>query len=114
MGASKPARGGWLHDGRRRYDWQELSGSVVGLAALCRLTRVAGVSAAGGVSMVEPVGALAGFGSSASAVSGGSAAWQVFDSEGEPTKQNGRVKGGIAVWSLPAVVANGSRFLLFH
>lgn len=46
---------------------------------------------------------------------GGSLAWQVFDRDGRPTETNGRLEGGIPVWSLPAVAArrDGS-FLIIH
>jgi hypothetical protein len=36
---------------------------------------------------------------------GGSLAWRIFDRSGRPTRELGRVKDGIPVWSLPAVVA---------
>jgi hypothetical protein len=46
---------------------------------------------------------------------GGDLAWQVFDKNGRPTKERGRLAGGIPVWGLPAVVAeeNGT-FTVFH
>jgi hypothetical protein len=45
---------------------------------------------------------------------GGSLAWQVFDKSGSPTKEKGRVEGGIPVWGLPSVVATGETFVIFH
>jgi hypothetical protein len=46
---------------------------------------------------------------------GGALAWQVFDKKGRPTKERGRLRGGVPVWGLPAVVAgaNGT-FTVFH
>jgi hypothetical protein len=46
---------------------------------------------------------------------GGALAWQVFDREGRPTGERGRLDGGIAVWGLPAAVAGpGGGFLILH
>ncbi len=45
---------------------------------------------------------------------GGTLAWQVFDSEGEPTTQSDRLKGGIPVWGLPTVVSSADGFLIVH
>ena len=36
---------------------------------------------------------------------GGSLVWQVFDRDGRPTDEKGRVRNGIPVWGLPTVVA---------
>jgi hypothetical protein len=46
---------------------------------------------------------------------GGALAWQVFDKNGRPTEERGRLAGGVPVWGLPAVVAeaNGT-FTVFH
>ncbi len=46
---------------------------------------------------------------------GGSLAWQVFDRDGRPTAEPGRVEGGIPTWGSPAAVArpDGS-FLIVH
>lgn len=46
---------------------------------------------------------------------GGSLAWRLFDATGRPTRENGRVPGGIPHNSLPTAVArpDGS-FVLFH
>lgn len=46
---------------------------------------------------------------------GGSLAWQVFDRDGQPTSDRGRIKGGIPTWSLPTVVATpDGRFTIIH
>jgi hypothetical protein len=45
---------------------------------------------------------------------GGSLAWQVFDKNGKPTKETGRIDGGIPVWGLPTVVATGGGFTIIH
>ncbi|OAI54350.1 hypothetical protein AYO44_03515 [Planctomycetaceae bacterium SCGC AG-212-F19] len=46
---------------------------------------------------------------------GGSLAWCIFDKDGKPTRQSGRVDGGIPVWGLPTAVAkpDGS-FVIIH
>ena len=46
---------------------------------------------------------------------GGALVWQVFDRDGRPTEERGRIAGGIPVWGLPAVIAekNGT-FTVFH
>lgn len=46
---------------------------------------------------------------------GGSLAWCIFDKSGKPTRDAGRVDGGIPVWGLPTVIAapNGD-FLIIH
>ncbi len=36
---------------------------------------------------------------------GGSLAWQVFDRSGRPVGPEGRIEGGVPVWSLATVVA---------
>jgi hypothetical protein len=46
---------------------------------------------------------------------GGTLAWRIFDPSGRPTREMGRVEGGIPVWSLPAVVARlGGGFTIIH
>jgi hypothetical protein len=46
---------------------------------------------------------------------GGALAWCVFDKDGKPTAQTGRVNGGIPVWGLPTVVAGkDGGFLIVH
>ena len=46
---------------------------------------------------------------------GGSLAWQVYDRDGKPTEQKGRVDRGIPVWSLPAAVAHSDgTFTILH
>jgi hypothetical protein len=46
---------------------------------------------------------------------GGSLAWQIFDKNGRPTDERGRLAGGIPVWGLPAVVAEANdTFTIFH
>ncbi len=45
---------------------------------------------------------------------GGSLAWQVFSATGQPTDDNGRAAGGVPVWGLPAAVARGDGFVIFH
>lgn len=45
---------------------------------------------------------------------GGSLAWQVFDKNGKPTEQNGKLASGIPVWGLPAAVATDEGFIIFH
>jgi hypothetical protein len=46
---------------------------------------------------------------------GGSLAWCIFDEDGKPTREAGRVDGGIPVWGLPTAVAkpDGS-FIIIH
>ena len=36
---------------------------------------------------------------------GGSLAWQVFDADGQPIDEPGRLEGGVPAWGLPTVVA---------
>jgi hypothetical protein len=36
---------------------------------------------------------------------GGALAWQIFDADGQPTGEQGRVPGGIPIWGLPAAAA---------
>jgi hypothetical protein len=38
---------------------------------------------------------------------GGSLSWLVFDKDGKPTRETGKVMNGIAVWGAPAVAADG-------
>jgi hypothetical protein len=46
---------------------------------------------------------------------GGSLAWRIFDRAGRGTREMGRVNDGIAVWSLPAVVAlPDGNFVIIH
>jgi hypothetical protein len=46
---------------------------------------------------------------------GGALAWQVFDADGRPTPERGRLEGAVPVWGLPAVVAGpDGTFLIFH
>jgi hypothetical protein len=45
---------------------------------------------------------------------GGALVWQVLDESGRATDQKGRVESGIPVWGLPAVVATGGGFTIFH
>lgn len=46
---------------------------------------------------------------------GGALAWQIFDPQGRPTEQKGRVAGGVPVWGLVAAVALGNGdFLIVH
>jgi hypothetical protein len=46
---------------------------------------------------------------------GGSLAWCIFDKDGKPTRQTGRVDGGIPVWGLPTVVATPQgEFIVIH
>ena len=45
---------------------------------------------------------------------GGALVWQVFDKNGKPTEQKGRVDSGIPVWGLPTVVATDSGFIILH
>jgi hypothetical protein len=46
---------------------------------------------------------------------GGSLVWQVFDRDGKPTSDRGRIKNGIPTWGLPAVVAMpDGRFTIIH
>jgi hypothetical protein len=46
---------------------------------------------------------------------GGALAWRVFDRSGRATSEMGRVRAGIAVWSLPAVVARpDGHFVIIH
>jgi hypothetical protein len=46
---------------------------------------------------------------------GGALAWQVYDKNGQPTAEHGRIPGGIPVWGLPTVVVgkDGS-FTIIH
>jgi hypothetical protein len=46
---------------------------------------------------------------------GGSLAWCLFDKDGKPTREAGRVDGGIPVWGLPTVVATPTGdFIVIH
>ena len=46
---------------------------------------------------------------------GGSLAWQLFDSEGQPKGERGKIEAGIPTWSMPAAVARrDGTFLLIH
>jgi hypothetical protein len=46
---------------------------------------------------------------------GGDLAWQVYDAAGRPTRERGRLAGGVPVWGLPTAVASpDGRFLIFH
>jgi hypothetical protein len=46
---------------------------------------------------------------------GGALAWQVYDSQGRPTKENGRIPDGIPIWGLAAAVArNDGEFQIIH
>jgi len=45
---------------------------------------------------------------------GGALAWQVFDKNGKPTEQKGRVESAIPVWGLPTVVATDGGFTILH
>jgi hypothetical protein len=46
---------------------------------------------------------------------GGAVAWQVFDVNGKPTEENGRLANGVPSWSLVAAVAQGDgSFVIFH
>jgi hypothetical protein len=46
---------------------------------------------------------------------GGALAWQLFDKDGKPTAEKGRLEKGIPVWGLPTAVAgrDGS-FVIIH
>jgi hypothetical protein len=45
---------------------------------------------------------------------GGTLAWQVFDKNGRPTADKGRIERGVPVWGLPTVVAQNGGFLIIH
>ena len=45
---------------------------------------------------------------------GGALCWQVYDSAGRPTSDQGRIEGAIPVWGLPAVVATETGFTIYH
>lgn len=46
---------------------------------------------------------------------GGDLVWQIFDASGQPRGKPGRLRGGIPVWGLAAVVAEPSgRFVIIH
>ena len=46
---------------------------------------------------------------------GGALAWQVYDREGRPTREKGRIEGGIPVWGLATAVPRaGGGFTLLH
>lgn len=46
---------------------------------------------------------------------GGSVAWQLYNKDGSPSSERGRVENGVAVWSLPTAVAlSDDSFLLVH
>jgi hypothetical protein len=45
---------------------------------------------------------------------GGALAWQVYDKNGKPTGERGRVDGGIPVWGLPTAVATRGGFTIIH
>ena len=40
--------------------------------------------------------------------------WQLFDKEGKPTTEKGRLDGAIPVWGLPTVAPTGNGFILLH
>lgn len=46
---------------------------------------------------------------------GGTLAWQVYDAQGRPTAEKGRVPNGVPVWSMPTAVArpDGSFLLIY-
>lgn len=45
---------------------------------------------------------------------GGNLAWQLYNQNGMPTEQNGKLASGIPVWGLPSVVATAEGFIIFH
>jgi hypothetical protein len=46
---------------------------------------------------------------------GGALVWQVYDAKGQPTAERGRRDGAIAVWGLPAAVAEpDGKFTIYH
>jgi hypothetical protein len=46
---------------------------------------------------------------------GGALVWQVFDKDGKPTEERGRIDGGVPVWSLPAVAIDADgKILIMH
>jgi len=45
---------------------------------------------------------------------GGALAWQVYDAQGQPTGEKGRLEGAIPVWGLPSAVATKDGFVIFH
>jgi hypothetical protein len=45
---------------------------------------------------------------------GGALAWQVYDRDGKPTAEKGRLERGIPVWGLPTVVGTEKGFTIFH
>jgi hypothetical protein len=46
---------------------------------------------------------------------GGAVAWQVFDANGKPTEEKGRLAEGVPTWSLVAAVAGGDgSFVIYH
>ncbi len=45
---------------------------------------------------------------------GGALAWQVYDRDGKPTGERGRVDGGIPVWGLPTAVGTDGGFTVIH
>ncbi len=46
---------------------------------------------------------------------GGALAWQVFDRDGQPTAEKGRVENGVPVWGLATVAARpDGRFVIVH
>ena len=45
---------------------------------------------------------------------GGALAWRVYDSQGQPTSEKGRIDGAIPVWGLPSAVGTKNGFVIFH
>src|SRR5262245_35726494 len=45
---------------------------------------------------------------------GGALVWQLFDEEGQPTREAGRLDGGIPVWGLPTAATTENGFVIFH
>ena len=46
---------------------------------------------------------------------GGSLAWQLYDRQGRPLEEKGRIEGGVPVWGLATAVARpGGGFLIVH
>jgi hypothetical protein len=45
---------------------------------------------------------------------GGALAWQVFDQDGNPTDEKGRLEDGIPLWGLPTAVATDAGFTIIH
>jgi hypothetical protein len=45
---------------------------------------------------------------------GGALVWQIFDREGQPTAEKGRIRNGVPIWGLTTAVATAKGFTIIH